>query len=196
MQPDDEDLKKIASMLVEIKDDLSSGKAENPFAVPVGYFDSLNAEVMKKIESLPDFESVSSENPFQVPAGYFESLPTIIQQRIVENKSKKISIGEWIAEVFSQPAPKYALAFASIILVIVFSTKYFTRTVKVDYVDQQIPDSEQLDAFYLQQVDESTLAEVYSEEFTATTTTDSQNQGIENYLLDNDIDINSITEQL
>lgn len=194
MQPGDEELKKIASVLAEIKDDLSSGKAENPFAVPVGYFDSLNTEVMKKIESLPDFESVSSENPFQVPTGYFESLPTIIQQRIVENKSKRISIGEWIAEVFSRPVPKYALAIASVILVIFLSTKYFTRTIKVDYVDQQIPDSEQLDAFYLQQVDESTLAEVYSEE--SSTMTESQDQGIENYLLDNDIDLNSITEQL
>ena len=189
----DDELKSLAPTLDRLKKELHAADAGNPFAAPEGYFDSLSSDVMKKIESIPGVESVSNLNPFKVPPGYFETLPAVIQQKIIDRKAKKISIVEWVGELLVRPVPKFALALASIILVIVFSTKYFTRTVRVDYV-QQVPESEQLDAAYLQQLDESTLTEVLAEESPAMTET--QDAGIENYLLDNDIDLNSITEQL
>jgi|GEM_PF-1449595 len=182
----DEELKKAAPVLFGIN-------KENAFVVPDGYFEALNASVMKQVASLPDFESVSNENPFIVPDGYFESLPTGIQQRIIDSKSKRNSVANWIAENISRPVPKYALALASVMLVIVLSAKYFNRTVHVNCDAPQLSESEQLDAAYLQQLDEPVLAEVYAEETSATTET--QDEGIENYLLDNDIDLNSITEQ-
>ena len=166
----------------------------NPFTVPDGYFESMHAEVMNKILSQPDFESASEVNPFEVPAGYFETLPTLIQQRIIDEKSKRITTREWMGAVFSRPAPKYALAFASVALLVLLSIKYFTRTIRVDMTAPQLSESEQLDAACLSQLDESVLAEVFTEEMSTVSVT--QDQGIENYLLDNDIDLNSITEQL
>ena len=182
---------KASPLLSQIKNDLETGLVPNPFSVSADYFDTLNEEVMKKVKSLPDFDSVSPVNPFKVPSGYFDSLPTIIQERIIEGK--RFSLREWLGEVVQQSFPKYALAFASIILLLLFSVKYFTRTIRVDYVQQPAVEQELLDAAYLLQLDESTLAEVYSEE---TLSPSAQENGIETYLLDNDIDLNSITDQL
>ncbi|MCX6274592.1 MAG: hypothetical protein NTV09_05250 [Bacteroidetes bacterium] len=193
-QSGEDDLDKMAPTLAGIKKGMAEGQSGNPFATPDGYFESLNSDVMKKIESLPDFETTSSENPFKVPAGYFDSLPTIVQQRIIDLNAKGFTVTGWISGILSRPAPKYALAFASVVLVVVFSTLYFTRTVSVEYATQQAPESEQLDAAYLQQLDESDLADLYAQQ--TSVVTESQDDGMENYLLDNDIDMNSITDQL
>lgn len=193
-QSGEDELDIMAPTLAGIKKGMAEGQSGNPFATPEGYFESLNSDVMKKIESLPDFETTSSENPFKVPAGYFDSLPTIVQQRIIDLNSKEFTVSGWISGILSRPAAKYALAFASIALVVLFSTLYFTRTVSVEYATQQAPDSEQMDAAYLQQLDESDLADLYAQETASVTVT--QDEGMENYLLDNDIDMNSITDQL
>lgn len=178
----DEEIKKSAPML-------SAMKKENPFTVPEGYFDSLESEVMKKIEALPDFESVSGKNPFAVPEGYFDSLPASIQERISSNSARRISLTAWI----TRPVPKYSLAFASIGLLLLFCINYFTRTIHVEYAAQQRIEYGQLDETVLAQLDESVLAEVFAEE---TAAAEEQDESLENYLLENDIDLNSITEQL
>jgi hypothetical protein len=181
----DEELEKTAPFLSHLK-------KETPFSVPAGYFDSMHAEVMKKIESAPEMESAKGENPFRVPAQYFDSLPTLVQQKIIAEKARRISITEWIGRAFTNPVPRYALALASVVLVIVFSAKYFTRTVHVEYAETNVTESEQFDEAFLSQLDESVLAEEYAEEAFSST----EAQAIENYLLDNDIDLLSITEQL
>jgi hypothetical protein len=190
----EDEWKNFAPELSRIKSELSSGKKANPFITPDGYFDSLNAGVMKSIGSIPGLASVAEENPFKVPAGYFDALPTIIQQKIIDGSAKRVSGLEWFIQGLSRPVPKYALAFASVILVLLLSTRYFTRTVKVEFAAEQLPETEQAEVAYLSQLDESVLADVYEEE--AASAAVSQDEGIENYLLDNDIDLNTITEQL
>jgi len=178
-----------APLLFNLKSKLTSGTG---FSTPDGYFDSLPAEVMKKIESIPDFESQAIVNPFKTPDGYFDSLPTIIQQRIVDQNKKKKTAIAWMAEVFNNPAPKYAVVLVSLFLVIFFSVKYFTRTIKVDYV-QEAPATEPLESFYLSQLDETVLSE-YAEE--TLISEDVQENAIENYLLENDVDLILISENL
>lgn len=193
-QSGDDELDKMAPTLAGIKKGMAEGQSGNPFATPEGYFESLSSDVMKKIESLPDFETTSSENPFKVPTGYFDALPTIVQQRIIDLNSEGFTVSAWISGLLSRPTAKYALAFASVALVVIFSTLYFTRTVRVEYATQQAPESEQLDAVYLQQLDEADLADLYAQQ--TSVETESQDEGMENYLLDNDIDLNSLTDQL
>ena len=178
----DEELEKLSPMLSQLNKD-------NPFGVPSGYFDSLNSEIMKKIESLPDLDSVPVENPFAVPAGYFESLPSGIMDKVHSRKTRRISIAEWL----SHPVPRYSLVAASVALILIFSFKFFNRTITIEYASQQ-NESSQFDAACLAQLDESVLAEIYAEESSALEV--SHDEELENYLLDNDIDLNSITEQL
>ena len=185
----DEDLEKSAPLLFNLKKNMSS---EAGFSTPPNYFDSFSSEVMKKIESLPDFESQAYINPFKTPESYFDSLPTIIQQRIIDQKKRK-SIWGTIAEIISSPLPKYSLAFASIFLIVFFSIKYFTRTIHVEYVqDTQSP--EQLESIYLSQIDESVLWDAYTEQ--QVIADDAQQNEIEDYLIENNIDLNLISEHL
>ncbi len=189
-----EELKRIDDLLSGMKNEMQDDKTQNPFHTPDGYFDSLNAEVMKKLASIPDTESVSEVNPFKVPAGYFDTLPTIIQQRIIDIDARGFSLSRWITSALSRLSPGYTVALASVIIVAVMSTFYLTRTITVDYAAQQIPESEKLESVYLQQLDEYVLAQVYIEE--TSTVTESQDDGFESYLIDNDIDLNSLSEQL
>lgn len=186
----EEDLEKSAPLLFSLKNKLDGNAG---FKVPEGYFENLSSDVMMKIESLPDFETAEKVNPFKTPEGYFDALPTIIQQRILDQEKKKITVTAWIPEVIFRPSPKYALAFASIVLVLFFSIKYFTRTVKVEYVNSE-PETEQLDSFYLTQLDETVLIEAYDEE--QVTAENSKDNEIENYLIENNIDLNLISEHL
>jgi len=181
-----DDIEKSAPLLFNLKSEMDSDAG---FRVPDGYFEAMTSEVMNKIASVPDFENAENVNPFNIPDGYFDSLPTIIQQRITDQNRK----GNWITEIFYKPVPKYSLIIASIFLVLFFSIKYFSRTVKVEYVNT--PDeSEQMESFYLSQLDETVLLEAYSEE--KSIAEESQESEIENYLLDNNIDLNLISEHL
>jgi hypothetical protein len=185
----DEDLERSAPLLFDLKKKITSDAG---FSTPQGYFDSLSSEVMNKIESIPDFETQANINPFNTPEGYFDSLPSIIQQRIIDENKKK-SVWESIAGIFSSPVPKYALAFASIFFFLFFSVKYFTRTIHVDYV-QETQSTEQLESIYLSQIDESVLWDAYTEQ--PVIAVDAQQNEIENYLIDNNIDLNLISEHL
>jgi hypothetical protein len=185
-----EDLEKSAPLLFSIKKSMSMDAG---FITPDGYFESLNSEVVNKTEALPDFETASNANPFKTPEGYFDALPTIIQHRIISQNKKRVPVYTWIQEVFSSPVPKYSLALVSLLLVVFFSIKYFTRTIKVEYANDG-PETEQLESFYLSQLDETVLSEAYAEE--RVTTTNLPDNGIENYLLENNIDLNLISEQL
>ena len=102
---------------------LSGMKKENPFAVPDNYFDSLAENTMQKIQSIPDLERMQKENPFHVPEGYFDSLPSDIQQRIYENK-KAGFFREWFSTFFQ---PRYSLAYATIIILVIFGIKYLAK---------------------------------------------------------------------
>src|SRR5436853_7680437 len=116
MKPDylnDDELEKMAPKLSKLK-------RENPFRVPDNYFDSLADNIQQKINALPHLEKMSNENPFAVPEGYFDSLPTAIQHRIVEEKEKRRTSGEWIAILYR---PKY-LAAAILVAFAIFGIKY------------------------------------------------------------------------
>ena len=64
---------------------------------------------------------------------------------------------------------------------------------KVEYVNSE-SDTEQLESFYLSQLDETVLLEAYAEEQSAVD--DIQGNEIEDYLMDNHIDLNLISEHL
>ncbi len=169
--------------------ELSKIKKENPFKVPENYFDSLTNNIQQKINALTDFEKTSLENPFKVPEGYFDSLPTAIQQRIVDQKRKPV-FGEWISKVFR---PKYVLAFASIIVLLIVGIKYFTKSSLTDPQDNHFSCEEIKSSSYIADVDESMLIDILEQENKGTVKDDNS---IEQYLIDNDIDISQLENHL
>ena len=180
----DEELEKLAPSLFGMK-------RESPFKVPEGYFDSLADNMILQIQNLPDFESVAKENHFVIPGGYFDSLPTIIQERIIAGTARKFSITEWILQNFFQP--KYILAFASVALIVVFGARYMTRTISVDYYSS-LTIAEISNSGYLADIDENLIVEQLGS--LSLNNTNSSDKGDEDYLIDNDIDLNTLSEQI
>jgi hypothetical protein len=183
---DDIDLRKIAPRLFELK-------RENPFTVPDDYFDSLSRSIIQQqVQSLPDFEKTAEWEHFKVPEGYFDSLPTIIQQRIIDEKKKRISWGEVVDGIFFRP--KYALALTSVAILIVFSINYFNRPISVQPVVAEISASEISSSTYFADVDETLLAEAVAMHIA--TTEEQKETSLEDYLIENNIDISQLTEHL
>jgi hypothetical protein len=180
---DDNDLRKIALRLSELK-------RENPFAVPDGYFDSLSGSIQQQIQSLPDFEKAALKEQFKVPEGFFDSLPTIIQQRIIDEKKKRISWGEVVDGIFFRP--KFTLALASVAILVVFGLKYFNRPINVQPEVAEVSLTDLSNSLYLADIDETLLTDAVAMQ----TSTADENETLKEYLIDNNIDINQITEHL
>jgi hypothetical protein len=180
----DNELRKMAPRLSELK-------RENSFKVPDEYFDSLSRSIQQQIQSLPDFEKTADKNHFKVPEGYFDSLPTTIQQRIIDGKKKRISWGQIVDGIFFKP--KFILALASAALLVVFSVKYFSRAITVQPVVAEISVSDLSNSTYLADIDESLLADVVAVQ---TTSGGEKDASLEDYLIENNIDINQLTEHL
>jgi hypothetical protein len=168
---------------------LSSVRKENPFLVPENYFDSLPGNIMKKIDALPDIDRMKKENPFLVPDGYFESLASTVQRRIADEKKKNI-LEEWISVLLR---PKYSLSFAAAIVILILGIKYFTKS----------PDSEPRGVLsytevrnsdYMADLDESTLVDILEQENKDENI--NEDSGLEQYLMDNDIDVYQIENRL
>jgi hypothetical protein len=181
----DNELRKMAPRLSELK------SRESGFIVPDDYFNSLSRSIQQQIQSLPDFEKTAAQEHFKVPEGYFDSLPTIIQQRIIDEKKKRVNWGEILDGIFFRP--KYALVLASVAILIVFSVKYFNRPISVQPMVAEISASDIGNSTYLADMDESLLANAVAAQ---TATGEEKDASLENYLIENNIDISQLTEHL
>jgi hypothetical protein len=182
----DEELRKIAPRLSELK------SREAGFTVPGDYFDSLSRSIQQQVQSLPDFEKTAAREHFKVPEGYFDSLPTIIQQRIIDEKKRGINWGEVVGSIFFRP--KFALAFASVAILIVFSVKYFNRPISVQPMTVEISASDISNSTYLADLDETLLAEAVASHIVVSE--EHSDASLEDYLIENHIDISQLTEHL
>lgn len=172
--------------------ELSKISKENPFKVPVDYFDSLSDNILQKINAIPDLERMKRENPFSVPDGYFDTLPAKIQQRIIDRKKKISFSAEWISIIFR---PKLALAIASVIILLVFGIKFLMKTGSTESSDNFLSCEEVKNSSYFNDMDESILVDILENEQTKNPGVKEDNS-MEQYLLDNDIDISQLENRL
>ena len=163
---------------------------ENPFVVPSDYFDSLAENIQKKIRSLPDFEKQATQNPFLAPEGYFESLPSTIQQRISDTRNRN-TIGNRIAFIFR---PQLSLATAALVIIIIAGILYITRPTVVTAPDNFLSCEEVKNSSYLGDIDESMVIEVLEQQQKSNTV--KEDNSLEQYLIDNDIDISQLENRL
>ena len=169
---------------------LAEAKQANSFNVPDGYFESLSETVIQKIEALPDLEKLNKANPYAVPGGYFDSLPTTIQQRIIEGKKKKSVFGEWTTIAFR---PKYALAFAAVVVLFVFGIRYMMKPSVLPKEENEISLEEIQNSNYIAELDESMMVEILEQQNIAPGTNE---DSLEQYLMDNNVDVSQIENQL
>ena len=157
----------------------------NPFNVPPAYFENLHGKIMDQINTLPDFNKNAQINPFAVPDGYFENLPSIVSENILTRKSK---LELWLSSI-QRPRIAIPIAFATLILL---AGLFFYKQSSVSNMPvQQLTAEDLSNSNFIQSIDEDFFVEVLADQ-----TSDNSDESIEQYLIDNNIDINQIENKL
>ena len=166
---------------------LDSLNKENPFAVPQNYFEELAGNIQSHIT----LESIEKENPFAVPQNYFDELPTLISEKAVEKKQAVI------ISLFRNKFT-YVAAAASVALVIGLSFLFGNHDSSMPQGNalalHVVITKDDIKEYLRNNVDESTLMELASN---GSGQVNVQVKGIEkkdveNYLLDNNVDVNEL----
>ncbi len=160
-------------------------KGNNPFNVPPAYFEDLPGKMMEQINTLPDFNKHSIINPFNVPDGYFENLPSIVSENILIRKSK---LELWLSSI-QRPRIAIPIAFATII--ILAGLFYYKQSSVSNLPVQELTAEDLSNSSYIQSIDEDFFVDVLAGQ-----TIDNSNESIEQYLIDNNIEINQIENKL
>ena len=160
-------------------------KGNEPFNVPPAYFDELPGKIMDQINTLPDFSKNAQINPFTVPDGYFENLPAIVSENILNQKSK---LELWLSSI-QRPRIAIPIAFATIILL---AGLFFYKQSSISNLPVQELTAEDLsNSNFIQSIDEDFFVDVLANQ-----STDNSDESIEQYLIDNNIEIIQIENKL
>jgi len=160
-------------------------KGKDFFTVPSGYFEELPGKISDQIKALPDFDKSAEANPFEVPADYFEKLPNEISGKIVSRKSK---LETWLANI-QRPRIAIPIAFATIIFLA--GLFFLKQKTIVQPEAQELTIDDIKNSNYLLGIDEEIFVDVFAGQTDATS-----DESLEQYLIDNNIDLTQIENKL
>ena len=159
---------------------------ENPFLTPNSYFENLSDSIIQRVYAQPDFNVKAATSPFAVPDGYFENLSSQISNKVIASKTLRRPF--WLSNIF-RPAFSIPIAFASIIFIA--SLLYLSQNKNIPITDQEITLEDFNESDYLQNIDESVFVDLIT--FDNTNTKD---DSIVEYLLENEIDVVQLVNEL
>ncbi len=175
-------------------DDLKGFSNKNPYKIENNYFEKLNSNIQQRVEEFEELKSIApilnnipKYNSFEVPNDYFEDFPTRIQERIVNTKSSN-SILNWLILLLK---PRFAIPVLATIFIAISGINFMNKN--AEHLQTEIATEEMTVDEQLYTIDESTVIEsvVASNE----TFTSDENE-IENYLIDNNIDETNLKNEL
>ena len=140
----------------------------------------------------PFLSKITKENHFSAPENYFEVLPEIINNKILDNNKLRFNIDK-LSWRLLMPFTAVIIIFIAIINL---NTTTENDTLSYDQLSEYIIAEEDID------FDEYLVYEAYAELLETEgnedleSNEDSEEQAYINYLIENDIDINSIIEEL
>ncbi|HNR20077.1 MAG TPA: hypothetical protein PKN75_03670 [Bacteroidia bacterium] len=151
-------------------------------------YKNINDELKEFGSSLHKMEK---QNPFAVPENYFENLNSIVQDKIAAQK--KISRSEQFSGFMA--AHKLSLATCAIVLALgsVYYFKSAQQSISNDTSTEFALSDEELNTL-AGELDEHTLAEIYINESTESSQNDSLQ--LDDYLIENNIDVNTLINEL
>ncbi len=167
---------------------------QSPFEVPANYFEQVALQVEQKVGIAP------MQNNLEVPEGYFENLPLRIQDRLYQDK-KEAKV-YWLPQV-----PQYRLALVAaavaILVVMVFYLRLFedqsstTQQLSMNKMSESTITAATED---LNEYDESMLIEAIDQPTQIEIAGNNEQQQVKaeitEYLIENDITIDDITEAI
>lgn len=176
----------------KLRELLEKSPSTQSFHVPEGYFEALPNSVMDRINSLPDFSTAPLENanPFEVPDHYFDHLSVQISDRIAATNQPKSWLKRALQPIIYAPA---MLSAAMVIFGFIYFNRQHTFT-----VDQQSCSVEDLNTSgYIESMNETDLIDFLAEQSSDKDTKESKESGeLDEYLLDNNIDISQLEKSL
>ena len=140
----------------------------------------------------PFLSKITKENHFSAPENYFEVLPEIINNNVLDNNKLRFNIDK-LSWRLLMPFTAVIIIFIAIINL---NTTTENDTLSYDQLSEYIIAEEDID------FDEYLVYEAYAELLETEgnedleSNEDSEEQAYINYLIENDIDINSIIEEL
>ena len=188
IEDENENLKNVAPFFSDIK-------KQNCFEVPENYFESLSSSITNKcFLSTSKLSEIKKENPFHVSSDYFEMLPQAIQEKIIASKNGT-SLSEkliWITK------PQYSVSLVAIITVITIGAFFIYFNNPKETQTELIASNEISLNDQLSGIDESLLIETLTnnENSQGDNYKEINNDRIVNYLIENNIDITTITDEL
>ena len=141
-------------------------------------------------EEAPVLASIPKYNPFEVPVDYFEELPTIVQQRAINAKPKTILL-EWLLLLIK---PRFAFPVLTTLLIAVAGINYMNKNADMPKTEvaEEITTEDQL-----YNIDEATIIEsVNVNQSNENTTVSGEENNIQNYLLENNVDETNLKNEL
>ncbi len=174
---------------------LNGLNGKNPFNPSEAYFDAFTSKLQNRIEDEEDIRamaptllSIDRYNPFEVPAEYFDELPTIIQEKAIADKKAPAILG-WLQILFR---PRFAVPLI-LTIVIAFSGIGYLNTDS----DKNVETEELSLEDNLYYISENDIIDQLTADASLNPSADAEDENsIENYLIDNNIDESNLSLEL
>ena len=184
--------------LQDIAPHLAKVQRQNSFIVPESYFDQLPSLIENKIKQeeivAPELSKIRIENPFSVPQNYFDSLSMIIQERVAETKeSRWAEYLNILRQGLLNPRLSLALGIVVILVTVGINKFYYNPISTAPMTSLTYEDIK--NSHYLNEIDEELLIETLSAQEVSASEQNNPTSEIENYLIDNNVDVTQITNE-
>ncbi len=143
--------------------------------------------IEENLENIAPFlANIKKENHFSTPKNYFEVLPEVINNKKLNNKSLHF--------IFDKLSWRILVPVSSLVVVLIIIFNWNTTTPQINLTSEQISDYV-INEEYIN-IDDYLIYDTYSEVLDEEKETSTNNNEYINYLIENDIDINSIIDEL
>ncbi|MEO8148466.1 MAG: hypothetical protein ABI723_12550 [Bacteroidia bacterium] len=144
----------------------------------------------------PKLFGMEKKNPFEVPDGFFDSFSSKIQDKIAAEKKQSV----WSLIYQNITRPKVAIPVLASVCIIVVGIKFLYTPGSINRNDEvAITYNDLSQSAYLDDIDESVLTDALNQT-TSTVNSDSKTESdsyrIENYLIENNIDVTDLENEL